>query len=187
MRTYLQLKTPPATEPVTLAALKRQLRIPEADTTEDDLLNQINPAARQLCEDICGRAFGEQTWILYADCWPEHYIPLDKRPIKSVTSVKYFTADGTEKTWATTEYIVSLPQARIVPAYGKTWPADTLRPIDGVQVEFVCGDVMQEKDEQAILLAATWLYTHRGDDPHDMDAATMRAIKALIGGGVPFA
>ncbi len=151
-------------------------------------------AARELIEELSERSLCAQTWDLYLDDWPESDGPikLPRGPIQSVTSVKYTDSAGTETTLTvTTDYLVSTVRARIIPAYGCSWPSAILRPIDAIVVRFVAGyTTVPARYKNAILLATSGFYNHRGDDPHDMDAATMRAVKALIGPdslGVPFA
>ena len=68
----------------------------------------------------------------------EIFLPLP--PLASVESIKYIDTDGTQITLANTEYKVDLTSepARIVPAYGKAWPA-TRSEIAAVEVAFTCG------------------------------------------------
>ena len=65
----LQLNTPPAAEPVTLAEAKAWLRV---DTGDDDdaLITSLISAARARAEWHTGRAFVTQGWTLWLDCWP---------------------------------------------------------------------------------------------------------------------
>ncbi len=68
----------------------------------------------------------------------EMYLPFP--PLQTVDSIKYIDQDGIQQTLASTEYKVdtSSEPARIVPAYGKTWPA-TRNEINAVEVTFTCG------------------------------------------------
>lgn len=68
----------------------------------------------------------------------EIYLPFP--PLQTVDSIKYVDQDGVQQTLVNTEYKVDTTSepARIVPAYGKTWPA-TRNEINAVEVTFTCG------------------------------------------------
>ena len=62
----LQLITPPAIEPVTLAEAKAHLKV---DTTDDDtLITSLIAAARARAEWHTRRAFITQGWMLWLRC-----------------------------------------------------------------------------------------------------------------------
>lgn len=68
-----------------------------ATTVEDDLLNAIITASRELVEDMTSRALLTQTWDYCLDSFPgKDYIKLPFGNLQSVTSVKYTDSDGTE-------------------------------------------------------------------------------------------
>lgn len=68
----------------------------------------------------------------------EIYLPFP--PLQTVDSIKYIDQDGVQQTLVSTEYKVDTASepARIVPAYGKAWPA-TRNEINAVEVTFTCG------------------------------------------------
>lgn len=164
---------------------------PEA--AEDTLVSGLITTAREYCEELTERSYVAQTWELTLDDWPANNgaIKLLRRPISAVSSVKYTDSDGTETTLVEdTDYIVSLKQAKIVPAYGESWPSATLYPIDAIAIRYTTGGTYPERVKSAIKLMVAWLYTHRGDDPHNMDDAALNAVRFLLGPdslGVPFA
>jgi uncharacterized phiE125 gp8 family phage protein len=90
-------------------------------------------------------------------------------PLVSVTSIEYVDGAGATQILATTEYAVidagsTTGPGRIVPAYGKSWPATRGMPND-VTIEFVAGygaaaDVPIQI-QWAILLILGELYTRR--------------------------
>lgn len=159
-------KIPPASEPVTLGEAKSHVRVDTAD--DDALINGLIRAAREYCEDFQGRSYLEQTWQLWLDAWPEgNEIILPRPPLKSVTHVKYYGADGTEYTLPATDYIVDTVSepGRIVLGYGKTWPSITLRLANAIVVEYVAGraavgEVPQRVKQAMQLLVGHW-YEHR--------------------------
>lgn len=136
----LILVSPPAEEPVTLTEAKNHLRVTTTD--EDALITSLITAAREIAESTLNRALTTQTWDLKLDAFGEE-IRIPNAPLVSVTHVKYFDTNEIEQTLATSEYSVlnagAYNQAgRIVPAYGKAWPAVRGMPND-ITVRFVAG------------------------------------------------
>jgi len=134
----LKNKTPPRSEPLTLAEAKLHLNFSE----DDVLISALISAARGWCEGFQNRAYITQTWELVLDCFPNRdYIEIPLPPLQSVVSVKYYGTDDTEYTMSTDDYFVDTKSepGRLVLAYCKTWPTTTLRPANAVIVEFVAG------------------------------------------------
>jgi len=116
--------------------------------SEDDWLDETRKMVREEAETYQGKAFLTQTWQLTLDDWPKdkhgHYknfIELEKAPVQSVTSVKYYDTEGTECTLSNTKYYLDLDRfyPRIVLNYGESWPSVTLRKSGGIVIEFVAG------------------------------------------------
>lgn len=158
----LKLATPPASEPVSLAEAKEQLRIDHSD--EDGFITGLIEAARLYFEEAARRAFITQTWRLSLDEWPDDSdeIELPRPPLQSVTSVVYTDEDGNATTWSTDDYIVDTDSepGRIVLASNKNWPGVTLYPANPIQITFVAG---------------------YGNDSTDVPATYRQGIKLLIG------
>jgi len=132
------LKTPPAIEPIGIDEVKAHSRI---DLNEDDLLIQRQIlAVRQMIERIYDIAIITQTWTMYLDWLPADSIEIFKRPLQSVTSVKYIDPDGATQTIANNLYMVDLNSRppRIVKLQNASWPYVEPRPA-AVAVEFVAG------------------------------------------------
>lgn len=126
---------------------------PATNTTGDPLLNLLIKAARQAAELELRRYLVTQTVDAYLDAFPcidvrrldqEHpyFAAREIRlpPLQSVTSITYTDGEGAEQTLDTSLYTVdaaSIP-ARIVPAYGTTWPTTREQP-NAVRVRFVAG------------------------------------------------
>jgi uncharacterized phiE125 gp8 family phage protein len=72
----------------------------------------------------------------------EDFIELPYAPLQSVTSVTYYDTDETSATFSSDDYIVDTysEPGRVYLGYGKTWPSTTLRPVNGVVIQYVCGD-----------------------------------------------
>lgn len=141
--------TAPTVEPVTLDQLRAHLRIDVTD--EDEELEEIISDSREALENEYEVAFNTQTWDVFLDNFPSGWfntpwvvsnaaIVLGRRPVQSVTSVKYIDSTGATVTLTpTTDYVVDAPGGRIVPAFGKLWPMTTLQPVNGVQIRVVLG------------------------------------------------
>lgn len=135
--------TEPTIEPVSTSDFKDHKRIDIGDedaTVIPDLLK----AARLLFERHTGRTLHQTTYDAFLDDWPSGSCPIllpRAAPLISVTGVYYLDDDGTEQTWATTEWISStrtLP-GRVAPAYGEQYPTATLYPLSPIRVRYVAG------------------------------------------------
>ena len=153
----IKIITPPTTEPVTLGEIKAHTNWPVDE--DDPLLNLYISAARAYAEKLTGGAFVTQTVEYVLDSWPSgDVIHLPKPPLQSVTSIKYYGADGTEYTMDPTDYIVdtdSFP-GRISLAYGKTWPSITLQPVNGIRIRFAAGHPVYAGTVDTNGTAVTW-------------------------------
>ncbi|SNX59730.1 phage conserved hypothetical protein, phiE125 gp8 family [Nitrosomonas ureae] len=133
-----KLITAPATEPLTLAQAKAHLRW--TSSAEDELIQSLIKAARNLCEEETGRALLPQTWELSLDCFMSE-MRLHRVPVASITSVKFTDWEGAEQTLASTEYVLdnaSNSIARVVIAPNKSWP-QLYNGINNVRVRYVAG------------------------------------------------
>lgn len=157
----LKLVTAPASEPVSLAEAKAQLRVDGND--ENDFITGLIEAARLYFEEAAWRAFITQTYRLNLDEWPEDdEIELPRPPLQSVTSVVYLDEDGDSTTLPTANYIVDTDSepGRIVLASNQNWPTVDLYPANPIQITFVAG---------------------YGDESTDVPATYRLGIKLLIG------
>jgi uncharacterized phiE125 gp8 family phage protein len=131
------LKTPPVVEPIGLDEVKAHSRI---DLDNDDLLIQDKIlAVRTMVELVYDLAIMTQTWTMYLDWFPD-CIEIFKRPIQSVTSIKYLDGAGVSQTVSPALYWVDLNARppRILRAQEANWPYVQPRP-SAVAVEFIAG------------------------------------------------
>lgn len=204
MKSYT-LTAAPAIEPVTLGEVLGYLR---ADSgPEDALLETLVGAARSYVETLTGRALIEQTWTLRADNWEcdpsadegrwglasggyygqgsftGRVVTLDRTPLASVTSVKYYPAGGgAQATMSAADYTVdtSSEPGRIVLNESASWPSLASRP-DAVEIVFVAGYGDARTDVPAELRLAVearvnQLYTDRVMDTEKKLPSTFDAI-----------
>ena len=176
----LQLVTPPAEEPVSLADAKLHLRV---DFTDDDaLITALISAARHAAETLTGRQIVTARWKLVLDSFPGpslmgvpaglpfslpgHAVLLPKCPVQSIVSIQYLDMASATQTMPATDYTVdaACEPARITPVFGKIWPIN-LPQIGAVWVTFDAGygaaANVPEGIKSWIKLRVGSLYAHR--------------------------
>ena len=203
MSSEYQVVSPPALEPLTVAAAKSHLRV---DTTADDgLIGELIRACRFHLERQYDIAMVTQTLQLNLDYFPywwlwrgnssnyvswymdrSYYTQLRLRgPVQSVVSVKYTDSAGNLQTLSPSLYVLdqySQP-ARLVPALNTQWPATAIGGINSVQVQFVTGYGPSDTDvpeniQGALKLLLGHFYENREEVVTD---ARVAAIQMPIG------
>jgi uncharacterized phiE125 gp8 family phage protein len=162
----IKLVTAPVLEPLSLDEVKSHCRV--THTAEDYDLFAYRQAAREFVEDETNRALLTSTWDLYLDAFPcGDHIKIPKGNLQSITSLTYIDSAAASTVWPSSNYIVDTASepARLVLAYGKSWPAATLQPANGVVIRFVAGwtsalDVPWRFKAAMKLLIGHW-YVHR--------------------------
>lgn len=156
----LILVSGPASFPVKLAEAKEHLKITSGNA-EDTLISRLIRAATVHAENFTRRAFITQTWRKRLDDFTDYEITLDKPPIQSITSVKYYTG-GVLTTLNGTLYESEIDGETgfVRPIYGGYWPTYVDPRYGAVQVDFVAG---------------------YGDDPEDVPEDIRQAILFLVG------
>lgn len=172
----LKLITGPALEPVSLAEAKLALRI---DGTEfDALLPGFIGAARELAEQLTGRAFITQTWERVLDAFALREIALGHPKVLGIVSIKYLDSAAVEQTLAPALYTLDaddLP-GYVLPAIDTDWPA-TLATVNAVRVRFTAGYGAAAADVPAAI--RTWITAHAGLMLREPQAATDRPLTPL--------
>jgi len=191
----VQLVTPPAEEPISLAAAKNHLRV---DYSDDDALIQSQIiGVREYAETATNRAFVTQTWKYVLDAFPavpssalawqadfaEFRIPFP--PLQSITSIVWRDTAGTPTTISPSDYVVDATSepARVALNVGKTWPTTSLQSIAGVEVTFVAGygapPKVPESIKQMIKLLLGSFYSNREDVIVDRRVASVELPKGF--------
>lgn len=187
------LTGPPASEPVTAAALRTFLRESETglpDSEAEDFITE----ARQYIEEITGIAMINQTWLMSIDQWPqsqngvwwdgvrqmaitELYDPanlssvyLPRYPLSVVDSVTTYAenSDSTSVVVADTFDIDTAQRpGRMTLKRGSTWPV-ALRANNAVEIEYTSGygasaSAVPAVLKRAVKQLAAALYNGRGD------------------------
>ena len=163
----LTLIVPPAIEPVSLAEMRAQCRIDDADTSEDALLAIYITAARMAAEHELQRALIFKTWELHLDAFPAAEISLGMAMASSVLSVQYIDTTGTLQALSPELYSLDASTAPgwLLPADDTSWPT-TDDVANAVRVQFVAGfgataDSVPANVRAWILVTAATLYTQR--------------------------
>lgn len=141
-----------------------------ATSVEDDLLNDIITAAREVVEDMTRRHLLTQTWDYALDAWPaENYIRIPGGNLQSVSSVKWTDSDGTETTLTEdTDYRVEINGdqcGRVVLPNSVSWPSGTLYSTRPIVIRYVAGWTaaanVPKKIKQAVRMIAADMYENR--------------------------
>jgi len=157
----LVLATPPAVEPVTFADIAQMHRLD--DDFEQGLVETMIKAARKTIEAAQNRQLitAEYEWSF--DYWPcANGFTLPISPVQSVDAIKYYDTAGTQQTWASSNYQVSLTDvlATVTLETSATFPVLEQDKVNAVTVEFTAG---------------------YGDAASDVPENTRLAIMALVG------
>lgn len=158
----MKLITPPQSEPVSVQALKNQLRIDSDE--ENDLLARYIAAARDYAEHITGNKIISQQWQIAFDSFAES-LEFPLRPLVSVESIQYVDENGATQTLDGAVYTVDDFGFRgcINLAYNQDWP-ETRAQSNAVLVNATFGNKQPpERIKQAILLVAASWYENRED------------------------
>lgn len=155
--------TPPATEPVTLNDFKVWMQCLNITPEQEPMALSLLKAGREEAEAYQNTAYCEQTLQIA----PENLsgaIVLPRPPFLELKSVTAYLQDGMEQD-ITDQCLIytTVPPATL---YLPTLSAP-LRTVDPVLIIYTAGyGVVPEKVRQAILLYASWSWTHRsGGEP----------------------
>ena len=169
----LELITPPALEPVTLADARAHLKVDVSD--DDALIARLIAAARARAEWHTGRALITQSWRLWLDTWPcSGVIELPLPPLQSVASVTAYAPDDTTTVLDPATYQVDAASspARLTLRATVSPPTD-LRALNAVAIEFTAGYGDNASDVpppivEAILELVAFAYENRGEAPAEL-------------------
>jgi len=169
LRSTNHTRTPSSTEPVTVAEVRKQLRI---DHTEDDSdLGNMIAEARLDCETRLGDvSLLDATCIDYFDGFAT--LELHWGPVDSITSVTYVDTDGDTQTLATSVYELGSQRGvgRVRLKYGQTWPS-TRSHADVVTVTYKAGygataASVPKNIQRWIKARVAWLYSNRDGEEY---------------------
>jgi uncharacterized phiE125 gp8 family phage protein len=176
------LVTPPAFEPVTLAEAKKQLELSPTDTAHDAHLSLLIQAAREQWEADTDSAVITQTWKVYAEAFDDDEIYLPKRPVQSITSIKYYDSTGVQRTLSTSVYDLDPTERSVNLKTNQVWPVVEDR-WDAIEINYVAGytsaAMVPAIYKQAILLLIGKYFENRDMQVNDV-IFTDGAYEALV-------
>ena len=177
----------PAQEPLQVSDIKAFLRVDHDD--DDAVIGNLIVVARELCEQMTGRALISQGYSLFVDSWPHKpchawwdgqregvmipdYAPaldIPKAPIISVEQVLIYDGDGNAVEYASANYYVDNNGYPPRLYLNQNAPAPTAgRTENGIEIRFTAGygettDSVPEGLKQAMRQIIAHLYENRGD------------------------
>ena len=179
------LLTPPALEPVSLADAKLFLKIEHDD--DDDVIAALIAAARVHVEAQTRRALIDQTWRLVRDAWPSGgRLPILPVPLKDVTAIRVFDADGAPQVLDTGDFDIDTVSAPAILAFARGAPRAPGKLTAGIEIDVAAGygdapeDVPQPLRQAIRMLVAHW-YENRGVIAARGEGASMpTSVSSLI-------
>ncbi len=162
--------TPPVAEPLTLAETKLHLRL---DTDADDtVVTSLMATARHYLEQVTGLCLMSRTLRLYLDEWPEDQVILINRfPVQTLVAMTVYNAGGLPVQVSLQGHVLA-GKAQPARLYVTDMP-ETLRAINGIEVDFVAGFGTAATDvpdalKRAMLMHVAMMYELRGAVAADM-------------------
>lgn len=192
----IEIVTPAAVEPVSLAEAKARLRVEHAD--EDALIGSLAAAARERVEDLIGRALITRRVRERRDDWADggrlaahgSQFRLGLGPVSAVHHVKVYAANDDALTFDAENYYAdtaSVP-GRLALRGGAFWPIPG-RDANGIEIEYDAGygegsSSVPRGLVEAILLLIAEMYEHRIPEERVSEVALPLAVQGLV---APFA
>ncbi len=161
--------TPSAVFPVTLAFLKKQLRI--TDSIMDDYLTSLISAASKSANDFTGRQFNRATMMAYSFYKGEYQYEVERGPVVEVTKVEFVGDDGVVISLIAGDFTVVLEELSafvFITAVEKLTGVSRSRP-DAVRITYTAGydgaagSLFPEDIINAVAMRAARMYTNPDD------------------------
>lgn len=164
---------PQAAEPLSLTEAKAQLGI--LDNSEDARITGLIIAAREYAENYTGLVLTARPVTQTFDTFG-NWLDIDRGPVRAITSVTYYDADGEVQTLEESGYTARLGRTpvRIVPSVGSSWPQTQWAP-GVVEVTYDAGYALPEQVPQAIKQAMLLMIRHWFDNSSAVIAGTSAA------------
>jgi len=156
--------TPSALTVVTLAQARKQLRIEDSFTDEDDLIESYIDAAVANCENFIGGHIIPGDLVITYDRF-ESPVIFEAFPLKTITTVKYFI-DDVETTLDSAAYVLTKQSEKVYKLRFKEDTPTTDERFDAVTITVACGfagNVIPKPIIQAIKMMVSQMYEYRED------------------------
>lgn len=144
---------------VDVSDVKAQARV--THDTEDALFEVWIRAATDWVEKYTQRALLTQTYVLTASHMPGRIVLPYATPLQSITSVKYYDADGVDQTWSSSNYraLTGDEPGGIEIVTDATWPTVAERS-DAVRITYVVGATSPIEVPASLVQAVQLLVAH---------------------------
>lgn len=177
-----RLKTPPATEPLTLQEAKAWLKVDH--DAEDTLIQLLIATARERCESVTGLSLMIQQWTAYLPYWPMRdeegwwdgvregafvqnlmqEVPLWHGPVRQIDAFTLYDQAGNASVYSAAHYLLDQARDRIVLQPGAPLPSGE-RVINPIEITYSTGyDTVSGAIKTGLLKLIAHLYEHRGDE-----------------------
>lgn len=176
--TLTNLTTPAEPLSASDAALRGLLRLEDAETGQDALIDTLCAAARAAVEGYTRQRLITQTVRLRLDRFGPGAIRLPVWPVASIAAVVYDAADGTAPTVDAADYrlVASDKPNWLIPATGKVWPVPRAEP-DSVRLDIVAGYGTASAVPPVLMVAIRLLVVHLFED--------REMLTAVLSGDMP--
>lgn len=160
-----RITTAVSAEVITTASAKAHLRVEVSD--DDTYIATLISVAREEAEHETERSIGEQTLTLTAAGF-DRVMALPRPPVTSVTSVKYYDADGVQRTVSSGNYRLDTSVAPPVIEFDDDYSFPTVDDrADAVEIVYAAGytsEACPALIKQYMLLRIGTMYEHRTAD-----------------------
>jgi uncharacterized phiE125 gp8 family phage protein len=165
-------------EIVSLAKAKKQLRLEPGFIDEDDLIQAYIDAAVIASENFIGGHIQQKDMVITMDGF-DSPIEFEAFPMQSITTVKYYAADGSaEATMADTLYKLTKLNDKVFSLRFVNDAPEVAVRFDAVTITIVVGNAVNKTPKpilQAILLQVADMYERR-EDRSEVIATTAMAL-----------
>ncbi len=138
----LTLITAATSDPVTWPDVAGDILDYQDNGANNARLESVIAAATQYVQLMTAKQLIQATWLQTCDCWPDYEFTLDMKPLISVSSIKYYDANGTQQTVSASNYFADIyayrPRIRLRQATF-TWPDLQEDRPSPIEVRFVAG------------------------------------------------
>lgn len=191
----ISIVTEPTAEPITLAEAKEHCKIDHG--FEDYSMTGWIKAARAHVEGLVGPIMPQTVDAFWAE-WPCGDLDLPWGKMRAVTEFGHTPSTGVETAWTISGANLLLNSVvlahvnldritpgRITLAYGKSWPADTLRTYNAVRVRLSAGwasssAVPQDIKQAMLLLIDDWRINRADSSDRTISRSISNGVNSLL-------
>lgn len=182
--------------PVSLAEVKRHLRLIDDDSQDDELTAKVRYAT-EFIEDVTGHVGASRQYRMTMARWPmmpgnAFYIngyanaPLElpRFPVLTVDSVNYVDTDGVTRAYTGFQLSTDREPAIILPARLGYYPQMDPYTADAITITFTAGyATVPERYKEAVKFLAAYRFLNRESDAGGKMPDSLRTLVTNLGNG----